>query len=491
VRRPPGRGGLAAALVLAAALAAFTANIGGLTLPSIDDCFYARKGVEMARRDAFFTVTWNGVPSFTYPPLQFWILGRAFAAFGEHDAAARLPGVLMAAAILATTGWLAVRTAGAAGAATGATAMALLALSPYFLQNARRCMTEIPLAFWTTMALAVLVTGLRRPRLHLLLAVPLAAGILTKSLLGLLPLGALAGAALVNRDVRASLRSPWLLGGIVLGLAGGASWSLHQWATFGRGAIEEHYLSGVLALSTRPLGWLQRLTGYPLILLRDFEPVVLPAVAGLWAWWRTRAHGDAGDPGGTRGATRALVAAWWVVPFALYGLSSTQSARYLFPAFPAMAVIGGVWLGGRWPRVARAVRVGAPVVLAAVAVAFWAAPGLLTRDSNRAFRDDRAAFQRLIPAGEPLAFVGDDYWRYANPLLYYDERVLEPASDGGAAAAIARARTRTSGLVLVERRRLDEVEASVPGARTRLSGPGWVVLDVRANAAAGDSLSAR
>jgi hypothetical protein len=71
------------AVLLIAALALYTANPFGIRLPAMDDCFYARKGVEMARSGGFFSVTWNGSPEFQNPSLQIWILGRSFALFGE------------------------------------------------------------------------------------------------------------------------------------------------------------------------------------------------------------------------------------------------------------------------------------------------------------------------------------------------------------------------------------------------------------------------
>ena len=62
----------------------------------MDDAFYARIAVEAERSGRFFTMTWNGHPNFQKPPLQFWLVGRFFAAFGEHDLVARLPSIVMA-----------------------------------------------------------------------------------------------------------------------------------------------------------------------------------------------------------------------------------------------------------------------------------------------------------------------------------------------------------------------------------------------------------
>src|SRR5439155_6265443 len=140
--------------------------------PPLDDCFYARKGVEMGRSGGFFTVTWDGQPTFQNPPLQFWLLGGSFRLLGENDLAARLPSLLMALGTAALTFRIG---ALALGETAGASAAALLLVSPFFLDNARRCMLEIPLAFWVAATLLLFLEGLARPRWFLLAALPLAA----------------------------------------------------------------------------------------------------------------------------------------------------------------------------------------------------------------------------------------------------------------------------------------------------------------------------
>ena len=120
----------------------------------------------------------------------------------------------------------------------------------------------------------------RRPVWHLALAVPLGAAILTKSVLGLMPLLALVG-CLASEELRAPLRRPWVWIGVALGLAVGASWPLHQWWTQGPDAVASHFLAHVVRRSTRSFR-LSVLREYPTILLKFFQPVVLPGLVGLW-----------------------------------------------------------------------------------------------------------------------------------------------------------------------------------------------------------------
>ena len=461
-------------VLLVAALALFTANIAALSLPSLDDCFYAREGVEMARRGAFFTVRWNGGLNFDYPSLQIWILSRSFALLGVSDLAARLPSVLMALANLLMTWRIGRRAVGPAAAVAGA---ALLAIAPYFVNGARRCMMDVPLAFWITLAMLVLIEGRRRPWAHALLALPLGAAVLTKSVLGLLPLAVLAAAVALSRSWRAALRRPWIWLGLVAGLAIGASWSAWEWRRFGPGVLRRHYFGQIGGFAGRRLGWLARFGGYPLLALRDFEPMFLPALPGIVRAARRelREH----DP------DRLLLLLWAVLPFVLYPLSGTQTSRYLFPIFPPLALLGGAWLDEALPRFARFFRARlAPALAIAAALLFWFAPRTLTIQSNQLFKDEQRRIRALVAPGEPIAFLGTRYWSYANPLMFYAERLLETPSSS-AAEAVARARAHPARVLLCGAGRLAEVRAESPTVEILFRSGDWAMVRVPAHDQAG------
>jgi 4-amino-4-deoxy-L-arabinose transferase-like glycosyltransferase len=456
-------------VLLLGAIAVYTANPFGIGLRAVDDCFYARKGVEMARSGSFFTATWNGGPDFQYPSLQFWLLGRSFALFGENDLAARIPSILQAIGTLLVTWRLGML---AFGAATATGAVALLAVAPFFADQARGCMTDMALGLWVSLALLLWLEGLRRPWLHLAIALPLGAAILTKSLLGLMPLPVIVACAIASPEFRRAIRGPWLAGGIVLGLLAGATWSFDQAQRFGTRALRAHYLDGVAKLSARPLGLFQRLTRYPVYLLERYHPVILPALVGLVpAWRRLRA---------TRDPAIVLLLAWLVVPLLVLNLSGTQERRYLFPLFPPLALLGALALESYVPRLATLFRrVLAPVSLVAATVWLWTAPPRFINQADPAFRAHRAILQARIPRDEPLTYLGSErgYWPKANPLMYYGERYLEhPAQTPD--EALVRVMTRRSRLLLCESNRFEDVLMREPQAEQLVVGAGWAVLDL-------------
>ncbi len=454
------------AVLLLAALVLFTARIDSLSLPSLEDAFYGREAVEMARSGRVYTVTWNGLPTHQHPPLHLWLVARTFDALGERDLAARLPTVLLALGTLLLTFRIGALTLGRSAAVAG---VACLLATPIFVDNARRLMMEVPLTFWIAATVWVYLEARGRPRWQVLIAVPLGAAILTKSVLGLMPLLALAG-VLASEELRAPLRRPWVWIGLALGLALGASWLAHQWWTQGPNAVASHLLAHVARRSMRSFG-LGVVRAYPLILLKFYQPVILPALAGLWLLLRR--------PGPLRGPGLVL-AAWIVLPVALYSLGSFRTPRFIFPILPALALAAGHALVTLVPRVtALLASVIVPAAAVAVALVFWVHPSLLTRDPNAAFKRNAGTIRELAPPGEPVPYLGNHYWATANPLLYYTERVQAPSSPS-AAEALDAARRHGGHLLLVTRKRLGEVAAAGAATEVVLEGRDWVLLRIAA-----------
>jgi 4-amino-4-deoxy-L-arabinose transferase-like glycosyltransferase len=394
----------------------------------------------------------------------FWYAGRSLALFGENDLAARLPSMLMALGIMGGVYRIAQVTV---GPTAGVGAAALLLLSPTFVNHARRSMLEIPLALWVLTAVLVLIEGVRRPRAHALLALPLGAAILSKSVLGLLPLGILFAGALAFPPLRAALRRGWIWIGVAGGLAVGASWTLHQLVVFGPHAVRSHYLDEIVSRATQPLGARELLLGYPAALLGAYQPVVLPGLVGAALLWRRR-RANPQDPS-------CLLPIWIALPTVLYSLASARSARYLFPIFPALALCASHWMTAALPGLAAALRRWvAPAVAVAAAAVFWVRPGFLAAGGTAFFKDDTLIRSR-VPEGEPITYLGTraDYWGLANPILYYTERRLEAPSES-AAAALRTAATRRSRLILVQRARLAELQGTRYTAV--LERPEWVLV---------------
>jgi len=433
-------------IVGALALFVFSASMGSMSLKSDSDCFYAQKGWEMAESGPSFTVTWDQRPEFGYPPLHFWIMAGLFRLFGKSDFAARLPSLLMGLGMLLATYRVA---AIAGGRRTAIAATAVLMLTPVFVSQSRRCMTDIPLAFWTTIALLVYLEGLKRPKLLALFAVPLGAAVLTKSLLGLMPLLVIP-AGLVSPALRRPLRSGWFWTGALGGLALGAVWPIHQLLTVGREFLRLHYDVVILARAVqKPSGGV--LTGYPLILVEHFQPLVFPALAGLVLFLKDRFRARTGS--------MDFMIAWLLIPLIVYSVAEYRFPRYVFPLLPTLAFFAGYVFERRLRRTFIAVTCYVmPILTIASTLVFWVDPSLLGRDWNQSFKQNVEVARAHLEEGTTLPYVGDEYWPEANPLLWYWNVRLEKPGDS-AAQAVEKALARPDRSLICVRERIDEIRA--------------------------------
>jgi 4-amino-4-deoxy-L-arabinose transferase-like glycosyltransferase len=475
-------------VLLLSALLLLSAGMHRISLQSLDDAFYARKGVEMARNGNFFTVMLGGEPAFQNPPLQFWIMGRSFVVFGENDFAARLPFVVMALVTLIATVRIGTLTV---GRAAGVTAAALLLITPLFSSTARGTMMEIPFGCWVTLTFLLFLEGVnsvnadaagaaavaaRRTRWHLLMALPIAAAILTKSVLGLVPLMVLPVVFALSRDLRRRCgHATWI--GPLLGVLLGFSWPLHQWLLFGDVAPRQHFLGQVLEPSTQPVGITSMLLGYPLILLRSFEPILFPGLAGA-AMLVMQARTAATQRTEGEDWRRLLLVAWIVIPVAIASLSSARSSRYIFPIVTPLALCAAWWLHRVLPRVAAFITQWfTPVLATAAAITFWVQPTLLTRDQNQIFKSQAERLKRDIPADTTVGYLGTRYWLIANPLLYYTDR---PLTQLASAAELCDA-SRKIAVVFVDKDRADSVNQQACGLTpsTMIEGADWMLLKLK------------
>ncbi len=442
----------------------FSASMNVTSLKSYDDCHYAQKGVEMWQRGAFFTVTWAGRTDFQYPPLQFWLLGRSFALFGKNDFAARLPSLLMAVAMLLMT--YRIGTA-MVGRRTAMVATAVLLLTTLFITNARRCQTDIPLAFWTTLAMLIYIEGLEKPKLHALIAIPLGAAVLTKSVLGLFPLVVVPAAVLVPA-LRKTLRNGWLWLGLALGLGLGASWTIHQYVNFGDAFMSFHYGTMVFSRTAQPLNLMDMLTAYPLILMEHYQPLVLPALAGLIFFIMDRRR---------RGSTAAdFLVVWAVLPVVLYSFSGLRHLRYLFPLLPVFAILTGYLLDTKVKKlIVPLCCYVVPIISIASAAIYWIDPTLLASDNNQVFKQEIEVARAHLEPGTTLPYIGGEYWPEANPLLYYWDVKLERPGDTTEEVVAKALASRHRSLICV-RDRLNEVTETGVLNETVVEGKNWAWL---------------
>ena len=350
------------------------------------DATYAQIARTMLESGDWVTARINGVPYFDKPPGQVWAIAAAFAVFGVHDWAARIPMAL--AAILLC--WLTYRLGRRSfGAACGTLAALGLATCAGLFLFTRVRMPDIFIACSTLVALwafleALDERGAPRKAPAVAAGAAIGTGVLFKGLVAVvLPIGALA----VYLAVSGAWRSAAVRRRLRLGLAAGtallvaAPW--HLLATLRHPPYFELTLAGA-AGEYHGFFWryfvnehLLRYLGlrYP----QDYDTVPLAAFwLGHLIWlfpWSAYAPAVRGLAFGSGDrASRARLMMLCCCGFTLLFFSaSTSQEYYTLPAYaPACLLLaGGMERSNRW------LRLGGKIAGAASLLALAAAAGVL------------------------------------------------------------------------------------------------------------------
>jgi len=335
---------LFAALLLGTALLAFW-SLGSLPLIDVDEPVYGQVGKEMAHAGFanWLSPHYGGQLWFDKPPLFYWLTALSMRECGVSEFAARLPSALLSVALVAATYALARR------AYPGVPKAALwsgfvLATSLQFFTLARAAVTDMMLAVCLTLALYGLYawTQTNQGRWIALAGLMTGLGMLTKGPVALVLIGIQTLAYLLLTRQAKRLLSPALWLGFALCLAVGLPWFLLMIHLHGQlfinGFLEANNVTRYLQAEhqeTSPF-WF-----FLPVLLGGFFPwsLALPgALVSAWRQGRTACQDQAADN------PALFLGLWTLLVFVFFSASQSKLVTYIFPLYPAAAVLVGVWL---------------------------------------------------------------------------------------------------------------------------------------------------
>jgi 4-amino-4-deoxy-L-arabinose transferase-like glycosyltransferase len=367
-----------ALLVFALAGLLLLTGLGAVALTDRDEGANAEAAREMLEQRSWITPTLGGAPRFAKPAFVYWLMAGAYAALGVGETAARLPSAVAALALVlvqyAFARW-------AFGTEVAWRAALMLLLSVEYVAIGRMALTDATLALWTTIAAYAFLRGWLgappRGRWYALAWIAGGLAVLTKGPVGLVvPLGGVVAYLALAGGLGQAWREAWPLRGPALLLVVAAPWYLamfwlHGWDYAARARGET--LGRVLRPVTGPGG---TALFYLPVLLVGFFPwsAFLPeAVVAALRQARARARRS------RREAVSVFAAVWLVVGLVLFSLAQTRLPHYVFPLFPAVALL----VAASWPalpsRLSRGLLAGIGIVLAALLVMAWLASGQLVR----------------------------------------------------------------------------------------------------------------
>lgn len=321
----------------------------------VDTGWYAGIALQIYRDGHWWTLHAGELPYFNKPPLGFWFHGFALWLLGGELWVIRASMLLAAAACVGLTAQIANRLAGRwAGCCSGL----VLAATVEFSRNTDRFRLDYLHTVFILLAL---------------LAVVYAAGNDRRSRTLWLPVGLAIGLALMTKPIAALLILPvaalWLLWigqprrarqlipavGVALLVAG--AWHMGMYLEHGRDFTAVYFQSQAfdraigLDFAPEPSWWYARHLG------QTYWPWLVTLVLSVVAFARGRTH-DRHRP--------LMMLALLFAALGVLGLSAFADKRehYLFPIYPAMAWMSGVWIASvltpqarrfllaRWPSMA-------------------------------------------------------------------------------------------------------------------------------------------
>jgi len=334
-------------LIAAMSLLVLFAKLHLGDLGGYDDAVYAHEGKRMLATGEWWTVYLNGQPDFDKPPMFIWLEALSMKVFGVSDFAARFPSALLGFGSillvyfitreLTTSYWLPVW------------AMMILFCTQFFMRYAMRAMTDVPFTFFFELALLFYLIGLRRNRYFILCGAAIGFAVLTRSFLGLIPLGIILGHLTISGRWDAG-RAKYLIAGTLLALGLPLVWFVSQYQLHGSKFLALHFSFTFDNLPlTNGKGADQFGSGllrYPLFLIKSYWPWLPLMVVGMWSQTKKAIK--------ERDSTGLFLTLWVLALIVPFSLAEFKWLRYIMPAFPAFAILSAVplndWITAHWRR---------------------------------------------------------------------------------------------------------------------------------------------
>lgn len=325
-------------------LVLFFTGLWATPLTDRDEGEYGASVAEMVRTGDYLTPRLNGRHYFEKPILAFWLIAASYQIFGHNELAVRLPSALCAVLLVLMTFMFVSRKA---GERVGLWAAVCLTLCLGSLMIGRTVLTDMPLTLFTTASLFAFFEAVHRPdrqssrRWFVLAFVALGLAFLTKGPVALaVCLGAAGVYLLANRSLIPTLkRVPWLWGLLAFALVAGP-WYVTSLMVHGEKFWRGFFIGqNVARLTSSVLGMGASFLLYLPVMVVFFFPWIGLAVPGLAAGLRPgRRDIRLRDPD----QDLDFMCAWWViVVLAVFSLAQTKLPNYIFPLFPALAVLAG------------------------------------------------------------------------------------------------------------------------------------------------------
>ena len=361
----------------AVCLLALFAGLGRVSMWEPDEARFAEATRQMLARGDVLTPWFNDRPRFEKPVGLYWLQLPFVAVLGSSELAARLPVALAGAGCALFTYLIGRRLFG--GQVAWLAALALVT-SFRVITHARQGLTDIPALLFELMAMYGFLRAHQDGTGRAWLAGWGATGIaaLIKGPVAAIPVAVWVAYLMVMRDW-SGLRRLRIVPGVLVAAALAAPWYVSMMAVHGRAFVDVSLVSEVVSRAGGDVGPRRGLLYYFEVWPADLLPWTPFFVLALGYVVLVRARVSASE-------RRAALfpAVWFLVVVGAFSLSGSKLPHYILPAYPAAALLVGLFIDRAgtdaaarrfwWAGVALVV-----TVLVAASVLTWA---LLQRTAN-------------------------------------------------------------------------------------------------------------
>lgn len=313
-------------------------------LGGYDDAVYAHEGKQMLATGQWWNVYLNGQLDFDKPPMFVWLEAISMWIFGVTDFAARFPSALLGFGTILLMYFLAGELSDSYRLPIWA--MLILLCTQEFIRFSMRAMTDVPFTFFFVLTILAYLKGLKRPEWFLLLGLAVSSAILTRSYLGLIPLGIVLANVVLTGRIKLLVRI-WFLAGLTIGVGLPMIWFVSQYQLHGTEFLTRHFSFAVENLPmTNGKNAVQFQTGlfqYPIFLLQSYWPWLPLLVLGLGLQIKKLVK--------EWDSTSVLLLIWVLAVIVPFSLIHFKWLRYILPVFPAFSILAAMpicrWLESR------------------------------------------------------------------------------------------------------------------------------------------------
>lgn len=321
-------------ILLGVWLLTMAVGLGNTALWEPDEPRFAEATRQMFERGDFITPWFNGSPRFEKPVLLYWLQAPAVAIFGPTETAFRLPSALAGLLTLILVYRIGARLV---STTTGVIAGIALATTFRFVLYARQGLTDVPVTALVTLAIWCFLDGRRSITLAGWAATGCAA--LMKGPVAVIgPLVWIVYAFWT--DGWTGVKRMRIVEGAIIASAVALPWFAVMIALHGRAFVDVALGYEVVARYVSPdfPGQSRGFSYFWEVWLGDATPWSLFFLTALvWAYSRRSSLDE-----GTRRATQ-LAIVWFLTVLLLFSASSYKLPHYIMPAYPATALLVGVF----------------------------------------------------------------------------------------------------------------------------------------------------